>query len=184
MRPLRIVFSCLLLSAATVQTASAQDFWSFKDWNVSVELVPSEEDDYQQCIIFTGGDGLPVVSAEFFSGDAGPPYSYPEVQVEERAIRGYATVMANGDPISFTFDDGSVIRGAAESIFDEDGFAVATGRVGQQDNLLALQTMRSNAEVTVSGPGYEVITASLSGFSAAYLKMAEVCGFSTEGVLD
>lgn len=184
MPSLRFVLSCLVLSAATVQAASAQDFWSYKDWNVSVELVPSEEDDYKQCVIFTGGDGLPTVSAEFFSGDAGPPYSYPEVTVEERAIRGYATVMKNDDQIAFTFDDGSVIRGAVEAVVDEDGFAVASGRAGQQDNLPALQAMRSNAEATVSGPGYEVTTVSLNGFSAAYLKMAEVCGFSTEGVLD
>jgi len=184
MTALRIVFSCLLSSAAMVQAVPAQDFWSYKDWNVSVELVPSEEDDYRQCVIFTGGDGLPTVSAEFFTGDAGPPYSYPEVKVTERAIRGYATVMKNGDPMSFIFDDGSVIRGEAEAILDEDGFAVAFARVGQQDNLLALQAMRGNAEVTVSGPGYEVMAASLSGFSAAYLKMAEVCGFSTEGVFE
>lgn len=92
--------------------------------------------------------------------------------------------MKNNDQIAFTFDDGSVIRGAVEAVIDEDGFAVASGRAGQQDNLPALQAMRSNAEATVSGPGYEVITVSLNGFSAAYLKMAEVCGFSTEGVLD
>jgi hypothetical protein len=181
---LRIAFSCLLCGTAMVQTASAQDFWSYKDWNVSVELVPSEEDDHKQCTIFTGGDGLPRVSATFFSGDAGPPYSFPEVKVEERAIRGYATVMKNGDPVSFMFDDGSVVRGVAEADFDEDGFAFAFGRIAQQDNLAALQAMRRNSEVLVSGSDYAVTTASLSGFSAAYLKMSEICGFSTEGVMD
>jgi hypothetical protein len=184
MRSLRIVFSCLLCGAASVQAASAQGFWSYKDWNVSAELIQSEEDDHLQCVVFTGGDGLPTVSATFFSGDAGPPYSYPEVKVEERAIRGYATVMENGDPISFTFDDGYVTGAAVDAGFDEDGFAVAFGRIAAEDNLSALKAMRRNAEVTVSGPAYEVIKVSLSGFSAAYLKMAEVCGFSTEGVLD
>ncbi|WP_153771696.1 hypothetical protein [Labrenzia sp. CE80] len=184
MRFLAISLSCVLASLGFVQTAAAQDFWSYKDWNVSIEKVESEQDGHKRCVIFTGGDGLPSISATFFSGDAGPPYSYPEVSVLERAFRGHATLMKNGEPVYFSFDDGDSVTGKVEAGFDEEGFAFANGRVAQKDNILALQAMRRNGELAVSVAGGSLIIASLNGFSAAYLKMAEVCEFSTEGVLD
>ncbi|MEJ8475018.1 hypothetical protein [Roseibium algae] len=184
MRCLGIILSCVLAGPVLLQTATAQDFWSYKDWNVSVEKVESVEDDFKQCVIFTGGDGLPTVSATFFTGDAGPPYSFPDVTATERAIRGHSTLMKNDEAVFFTFDDGDSIKGKVEAGFDDEGFAFANGRVSQEDSLMVLQAMRRNGELTVTTPSGLLVTASLNGFSAAYLKMAEVCEFSTEGVLD
>ncbi|WP_417667919.1 hypothetical protein [Roseibium sp.] len=181
---LRLALLGGLSAAAFSSPALAENFWTFKDWNVSIEEAPSEEDNYLNCRIFTGGDGMPTLSVNFFTGDAGPPLSFPDVAIEERAIRGYPTLMQDGGPVNFVFDDGDGVSGMAEAGFDEDGFAYAIGRVNYDQNLFALQGMRRAGELYISTSGGQLLTASLNGFSAAYLKMADVCGFSTEGVIE
>lgn len=181
MKPVLVAFGLALISS----TALADDFyWSHKDWSVSVQKVPSEEDDHDLCKASTGGDGEPFVYIEFFTGDAGPPYSYPALTVNEYAPRGYKTLLQDGDTVSFAFDDGTVFQGSVQGGLNDDGLYDAFGMPPQDKGLQVLQAMRRNNTMTISGGDRVLYTASLSGFSAAYGKMADVCGFSTEGVLE
>jgi hypothetical protein len=91
--------------------------------------------------------------------------------------------MQDGDPITFAFDDGTKIAATTAGWIDDDGIATARTQFLKPVQLQALQAMRHSSSVTISGPKGEIYIASASGFTAAYGKMAEQCGFTTEGVI-
>ncbi|AXS40809.1 hypothetical protein [Breoghania sp. L-A4] len=160
-------------------------YWDYRDWTVTAETVDTGEDIRVTCKAHTGGDGDPVVSVTLSNGDAGPPYAYPSVAIEEHAPRHHTTLMQDGDTINFLFDDGDSAATSAVAGFDEDGFAEAeAGFYDMPGNLQMLQGMRRAGQIEVIRGRDIVYTASLNGFTAAYGKMAEACGFSTIGVIE
>jgi len=163
---------------------AAAEYWEFRDWRVSVDEIDTGEDLRRTCRASTGGDGLPVLSVEFSNGDAGPPDFYPPVVIGEHAVRNFQTVMRDGAAVSAVFDDGDGAAATAYGWVNEDGFEEAEASFGGPDALLVLQAMRRNGVMDITTGGKLVLSASLNGFTAAYLKIAEQCGFSAEGVVD
>ncbi|GAB2186411.1 hypothetical protein [Roseibium sp. LAB1] len=171
-----------LLAASTAQ--AEQQYFSYKDWNVQIEAVDTGEDLRITCSMWTGGDGLPTVGFSISNGDALPPDMFPGVQLTERAIRGHATVLQNEQKVNFVFDDGDSAQATVYADFDEDGFAFAQTDFPFEDNQRVLQAMQRNGQIDIVGLGGPVYTASLSGFTASYRKVAEGCGFPVTGVVD
>ncbi|MDQ0315142.1 hypothetical protein [Amorphus orientalis] len=176
----------LILAAGTLAApAAAEETWTtYKDWTIAVDTVDTGEDVRVTCHIWTGSDGNPVVGTELSNGDVLPPDLYPQVTLTEHALRHQPTVLQDGDPVTFTFDTGETFSGSVNGGLDPDGYAIATTQLPMDDWLPVLQTMRKASTMAVTGPTGPIYTASLSGFTAAYGKMAEQCGFPTTGVID
>ncbi|MEP2640714.1 hypothetical protein [Roseobacter sp.] len=181
----------ILISAALVfaNEAAADAYWDYKDWTVSISDIDTGQDLRRTCRASTGGDGLPSVSITTSNGDVGPPYDYPVPLFRETAPRGYATQIQTGDYIVYEFDDGQGAEATLEMGYEEDvfPFAHASPFPGEVDwmlgRMLAAQSVtfyRVNETLPAhqdGSIGREVVyTASLSGFTAAYLKMMESCG--------
>ena len=175
------LISAAVLAAMTASPTFANE-WSYKDWRVSVTPHESAQDSYVYCRASTGGDGDPVLELNVFSGDAGPPYSYPMAVVVERAPRGYATAVQQGQPVDFIFDfDRSfAISAQAASWFDQEGIATAGTNLQTQDRLPMLRAMKQGSWVEIWTGSNMLYEASLSGFTAAYGKMMDECGFSLD----
>lgn len=181
------IFAAFSLSCALAATGAQaeEQYFDYKDWTVIVSRFDTGEDLRVECTIRTGGDGMPSLQTSVSNGDVLPPDYFPGMTLHETAPRGSKAVMQDGDPITFAFDNGTQLAASASGWLDDDGIAAAESQFLQQsDNLNALQAMRHSGSVTISGPKGAVYSASLNGFTAAYGKMAEQCGFPTEGVID
>lgn len=172
--------ACCLANTA----GAAEQYFSFKDWNVLVETVDTGEDLRVTCSMWTGGDGEPTVGFSLSNGDALPPDIFPGVQLMERAVRGHRTVLKNGHSVNFVFDDGDSARASVYADLDQDGFAFAETSFPFEDNQRVLQAMQRNGLIDIVGPEGLVYSASLSGFTASYRKVAEQCGFPVDGVIN
>ena len=168
----------------SLPATASSEYFTYKDWTVLIEKLDTGEDLRTTCQMWTGGDGDPTVQIEVSDGDVLPPDVYPGVSVMERAFRGQATVLDDGDMLNFVFDDGDSAQASVTAGFDADGYAYAQSQFAESDKQRVLQAMRANGIIEIIGPGGPFYTASLSGFTAAYLKLAEQCGFSPQGVID
>ena len=175
----------LALLAAMPTVAQAQDqYWDYKDWTVRVETVDTGEDLRVFCSAYTGGDGQPTLRIDVSNGDAMPPDFYPAPVLHESAPRGYATMMQDGQRVLFEFDLDTLTEGFVQAFYDEDGIMQAQAYVISSENQWLLQNMRHGDQMWITLDGDVVYGASLSGFTAAYGKIAEQCGFTTDGVID
>ncbi|OED48167.1 hypothetical protein [Leisingera sp. S232] len=169
-----------LCLAALAASPGWAEYWSYKDWNVSVEPHETEQDSYLICRAWTGGDGDPVLEVSAFSGDAGPPDFYPMAKVQEYAPRHHPTLMQQGGTVDFLFDfDRSFsVEAGINSWISEEGLAEAETALRFQDHLPMLQAMQQGRWVEIWTGSNMFYEASLSGFTAAYGKMMDECGFS------
>jgi hypothetical protein len=166
------VLACLPLQG------SAQHYWEYKDWRVWVEDIDTGEDLRRTCSARTGGDGAPVISLEVSNGDAGPPDFYPSPSIMERAPRHYPTLMQDGQPVRFVIDTGTVFSTTAQAWVTDEGLFEASAALSLADNLPVLQVMKRGSRLEIQTAGRTLYTASLAGFTAAYGKMMDSCGFS------
>lgn len=179
-RPLTAVLAGFL-----AMPAAADGYWEYRDWRVFTETVDTGEDLRTTCTALTGGDGLPSLRLSVSNGDAGPPDAYPEPALFESAPRGHSTLMQDGMAVAFVFDRQAAFYGIADGWFDDEGFAQAEARPRWQDALNMLRWMKAgqSLDIRLMHPyqeGRQVMEASLSGFTAAYGKMMDECGFSIE----
>lgn len=163
----------------------AAGFWEYKDWRVITEDQISEEHDARTCTAVTGGDGLPSLSLSVYSLDGGPPYDYPKPTLHESAIRGHTTQVQNGQAVGFVFDRQAVFYGIANGYLDAEGFAHAKAATRWEDTRNILLWMKSGQAIDVLtvqpySAGEQILQVSLRGFTAAYGKMMDECGFTTE----
>lgn len=162
---------------------AAQSFWEYGSWRVWVEDVDTGEDIRRNCTALTGGDGMPSASVQFSNGDAGPPLFFPSVIVTESALRGYDTVLQDGQDVYIWFDDEQTMDSTVYAFRDDEGFARAEIAFDDPLSQWVLQSMRANGQMDVMVAGKVFMTAYLDGFTAAYLKAAEECGFDGAGVV-
>lgn len=170
------------------QMSVAQEYWSFGDWFVQTHVIDTGEDLRKTCTAHTGGDGMPVLRLEVSSGDAGPPYAYPTPHYRSSAPRGFTTQIQAGDSVIFEFNNRTGSDVMIETGVTEGVFAFAQAAPFPQHTLWYLQNMRTLDTLSVYRSGQNtrrahVFTASLRGFTAAYLKMMESCGFAPGDVL-
>lgn len=180
MRALMIWLALLSGGAAAAQT----EYTQYGDWWVLVERHDTGEDRRVYCRAMTGGDGWPSLEVGMSNGDAGPPEVYPLPMAVEHAVRGYDTVMQDGQTAAFIDDVGRRIAGSVSGGIDDEGFAWAQAEPDRADAQALLGMMRRGNVLEVEVAGAPFLTASLRGFTAAYGKIAEECGFSTAGVID
>jgi hypothetical protein len=176
-----LAFALTLLSPLP----AAAQYWQFGDWRVTVETQETSEHISQTCTAVTGGDGLPSLSLSVYSLDAGPPDYYPAPTLRESAIRGHPTLVQNGQAVGFVFDQGTAFYGIANGYLDADGFAQSETAPRWQDTASMLLWMKAGQSIDIRtvqpyGPGVPVLQASLRGFTAAYGKMMDECGFSID----
>ncbi len=164
--------------------AAEEGFWEYDSWRVYTYDEDLGEDIFRHCIATTGGDGLPSANVEFFSGDAGPPHNFPSVVIEEYAPRGYDTQMQEGMSGYIIFDNYETAVAIPDVFYDPDGYKKAMVSYNQPYSQWVLQRMRRNARLDLVMNGRPVTAVHLNGFTAAYLKAAEECGFDGTGVVD
>lgn len=177
------LFASLTLLWASSATALEPPPLVYGDWRVDFEAYDSVEDDWLICSARTGGDGLPSLVVAVFEGDGGPPLVYPSIWIEESAPRHYPTLMQDGKPGYIVFEDGSGAWSSVETYTDEDGIEQAT-LAFYEDTQPLLRAMIAGMRADVVAGDHHVLQASLRGFTAAYLKMMELCGFDGTGVVD
>ncbi|CUH52564.1 hypothetical protein [Shimia marina] len=184
-----MLFSALGLVAFTANAGPSTpqpqtDFWEYGSWRVVAETIDTGEDLRRTCTALTGGDGTPTLSVEISNGDGGPPHTFPSVEVRESAIRGYPTRMQDGQPLYIRFDDEDSMDATVHGYLDEDGFAQAYFRFDHPDSQWVLLAMRRNHQLDAVVAHQPYATFFLDGFTAAYVKAMEQCGFSGAGVVD
>jgi hypothetical protein len=91
--------------------------------------------------------------------------------------------------VIYEFDNGTGADMMVETGYEDGVFPFALAQPFPRDVLWMLQSMQSGATVTFYRSNNalfareHVYTASLSGFTAAYLKMMESCGFEPGAVV-
>ncbi|AXS40810.1 hypothetical protein [Breoghania sp. L-A4] len=181
------IIAALTGAAALLSVPASADmqYWHYHDWTVRAQTLGTGADIRVTCIAYTGGNGYPVLSATLTKGDAGPPEAYPGVAVEEYPPQHQATRMRNGETIRFVFDDGhSATAKAVTGVYDDDFAEAQAGFSTMSENLGVLQAMRGGGQVEIMRGQESIYTASLTGFIEAYGKMAEICDFSTVGMIE
>ena len=188
MRAFLLLMAGLVAFQAGAATAAQTQYWDYADWTVAVRSVDTGQDLRITCTAWTGGDGDPRLVVEVSTGDALPPDHYPQPVLHETAPRGHRTMLTDGAWVMFEVDELVEAdlywqaQGEAQAWY-EDGIPTAVARpFGEARDLLAV--MRRSGRLWVTLDGEVVYAASLSGFTAAYGKMAEQCGFPTVGVID
>ena len=174
---------CGLFACAAAAPVTADDYYEYGDWRLSVGAVDTGEDIRVTCRASTGGDGDPVLSMTVSNGDAGPPDFYPDVVLSEHAVRGFDTMLQDGETVTFVADDGDSMTGTARRWVNDEGFIEAQAMVEQSQTLFALQAMERAGQFEIVSGGRLIYTASFHGFRDAYSHMMSACGFSTEGVI-
>lgn len=178
MRLLTAPSLALVLATAAPAAATAAEYWDYRDWHVMVEAVDTGEDLRRYCTAYTGGDGMPTLRVDVSDGDAGPPFYYPMATVSETAHRHYLTQMEPGQTVEFLFDNGGAAYGSATTWINDEGLASAESRLEPSAHLPMLQMMKAGRRVEIRAGGQPVLSASLKGFTAAYGRMMDECGFS------
>lgn len=173
------------LGLALVGQAQADEYWEYGDWRVEITDEDTGEGYRRYCSARTGGDGLPVIALEVSDGDAGPPTVYPQPMYQESAPRGHRTAIGNAQGVAFVFDRQGAFFAVADGGVDGEGFAYVTAEPRWQDakNMLLWMQYASQMEVLALDAyqaSTQVYVASLSGFTAAYGKMMDSCGFTLE----
>ena len=172
------------LAAAASDAYQERGYWEFGSWRVSVEQYDTGEDLRVTCTAMTGGDGDMSAVLSVSNGDAGPPDYFPELIINDHAVRHHTTVLKQDAPVYVWFDDEDVYDGAITQYTDADGFDHAELRFPQNISQWLLLAMKRNGQMDVVMNGRALHSFYLNGFTASYLKMMDECGFTGAGVLD
>ncbi|WIY23537.1 hypothetical protein [Parasedimentitalea psychrophila] len=173
---MRLIFALALATAPALPATAG--YWNYNDWHVSTDQIDTGEDLRVTCYAHTGGDGDPVWALEVSNGDAGPPDFFPAPRLIEIAPRHHQTVMYDQQAIEFKFDSGTNVAGQAMAYVNDEGFFQAESSPQQNSVLLMLMAMRRGSTVEAHADNKIIASASLDGFTAAYGKMMDECGFS------
>jgi hypothetical protein len=182
LRAFLLAMSAVIL--APIPSQAAGGYWEFGSWRVFVDEVDTGEDLRRTCTAMTGGDGDMSAVLSVSNGDAGPPYYFPELIINDNAIRHHTTVLKQDAPVYVWFDDEDVYDGAITQYVDVDGFQHAELRFPQTISQWLLLAMKRNSQMDVVMNGRATHSFFLDGFTASYLKMMDECGFTGAGVLD
>lgn len=160
----------------------AYDSADYQDWTAETE----ENGGATECTARTGGDGDPTLSLYTNSLEMTPPDLYPGVTFSEVVYRNTASALTDGMTVTFDVPGQGRFTATAETGLDEYDFPTASATVPGDTSLPLLKAMRAadSVRIVLEGETDPTWTMSLNGFTAAYGKMAEYCGFTTVGVID
>ena len=160
----------------------------YKDWQANAETFVTEDGELRTiCSIRTGGDGDDSITVSISNGDALPPAAMPYVEYQEATARGYPTYLQENQIVLWVINSGDTNRSYESSSYvglDEEGipYANVSGN-GQEQDILRGFAKGDKVVLLDDYSGGDLYVGSLSGFSAAYRKMAAWCGFSPDSVL-
>ncbi|MBY6044724.1 invasion associated locus B family protein [Phaeobacter italicus] len=180
--------SCIAVAGSLTLGAGsawASEYWEYQDWSVAVEERITEEHDWRDCSAWTGGDGEPIIRLEVTRDDIGPPETYPQLHYREIAPRQYPTHVVHGQAVGFIIDRQAVFYAIADGDINDEGLAEVTALARWNDALNLIRWMQAGTtlDVHIVRPydgGETALRASLAGFTAAYGKMMDECGFPLE----
>lgn len=157
------------------------DSWTFKDWTVLSAVEDTVQDRLVTCTAASSGRPTLSVNVVQFNLDAGPPDAYPAVYLTRTLGDGRVMALSDTDlTVTLVFDGGNSVPAILSQPEGAKPFDFAIDPKLAQGILAA---MRRSSVLTVRTEFLGDVSISLSGFTASYLKMSELCGFSTEGVL-
>lgn len=171
-----------ILGLFVASDSLAEGFWSYKDWIATAG--PGGNGPSITCMARGGQEGWPYIQVDTSNADSRPPDVYPRVFYSEIGMRGIAPEMTNGAPIRFVLDTGQSFTAYASIGVDAYAIPSAVAVLDHADRQPMLKAMRQGSHVDVMEDGKRLMRISLSGFTAAYGKIAEQCGFPTVGVID
>lgn len=165
---------------------------NYKAWTASINTTQNSDGEWiTSCRIHTGGDGVSTIGAEISAGSVGLR-TMPTVDFTETIYRGYGRILKEKQKVTWVVkakNQEFSYRGDTYTGYDDTDFPYAINRIqGNLDDGETLELFRAFAKgnnVTLydDDSGKALHTASLSGFSASYLKVSEWCSFSPENVL-
>ncbi|WP_085905335.1 hypothetical protein [Kiloniella majae] len=163
-------------------------FEQYKDWQASADTFVTEDGELRTvCSIRTGGDGDSSITVSISNGDALPPYAMPYVEYQEATARGYPTQLQQNQAVLWIVNRADTSRSYEATAYigiDNEGipYANVSGN-GQELDILRGFAKGDKVVLLDDYSGGDLYVGSLSGFSAAYRKMAAWCGFSPDSVL-
>lgn len=165
--------------------AAASDYWEYKNWSVATAERITEEHDWLDCSAWTGGDGDALIALEVTRDHIGPPDSYPQITMTAVTPRGLAPTLQNGQPIAFIIDQKAAFYGLVHTDYNEDRLLESMVQVRWDMALDAIRWMQAGTHLDLHlvrpyDGGEHLMRASLAGFTAAYGKMMDECGYSLE----
>jgi hypothetical protein len=166
-----------------------QRLWvRYKDWVASSDTLLSGGGDWvTECRIHTGGDGDSTISVSQMWGEP-----EPSIVFSEATARGYPTQLQGQQEVSWKVLVGNKaynFAGTTDTGVSESGIPYAENTVnstyqgGETNRILTAFARGSKVLLMDEYSGGDLYTGSLSGFTAAYRKMSEWCGFSVDKVL-
>ncbi|MEH6445301.1 MAG: hypothetical protein V7784_15510 [Oceanospirillaceae bacterium] len=165
---------------------------NYKAWTASINTIQDSAGTWiTSCRIYTGGDGVSTIGAEISAGSVGLR-TMPTVDFRETIYRGYGRILQEQQKVTWVVNAKNQkfsYRGDTYTGYDDADFPYAINSIqGNLDDGKTLELFRAFAKgntVTLydDDSGKALHTASLSGFSASYLKASEWCRFSPENVL-
>jgi len=165
---------------------------NYKAWTASTDTTQDSHGEWiTSCHIHTGGDGVSTIGAEI-SLRSVSLRTMPTVDFIETIYRGYERILQDKQKVTWVVNAKNqefIYRGDTYTGHHDSGFPYAINRIeGNLDDGETLELFRAFAKgskVTLydydSGKALHI--ASLSGFSASYLKASEWCNFSANNVL-
>ncbi|QJF52753.1 hypothetical protein [Roseobacter ponti] len=169
----------LILCICLPGWAASEEHWVFGDWRVHVRDASGDH----ICTASTGGGGASWMFLRTRSGDTGPPWRYPVPVFGEYAGSGGALRIRAGDRVVFDFGRDGEARVRLKTGEQRGAGPFAEARPEAFDVPWMLGSMRAGDTLRVyrSAGGAvrreHLFTASLNGFTAAYEKMLEACGY-------
>ena len=167
------------------------DWVSYKDWSTSIATFKMQGKWTTICSVSTGALGNKGINIEIPWGSIAPT-TMPEVVYFETVQANQITIFKHKQEVEWRIyskrDDYSFQTHAFAGI-DSSGNRYADSKIlNNLDAKKSLQLLRAFAKGNTLAlsdrySGVELHTASLSGFSAAYLKAADWCAFSADSVL-
>jgi hypothetical protein len=164
----------------------------YKAWTVSIDTTQDSDGEWiSSCRIHTGGDGVSTIGAKVSAGSVGLR-TMPTVDFTETIYRGSGRILKEKQKVTWVVNAKNQefsYGGDTYTGYDDTDFPYAINRIeGNSDDGKTLELFRAFAKgnnVTLydDDSGKALHTASLSGFSASYLKASEWCSFSPENVL-
>lgn len=179
---MRMTITCLAAAAALSGGDAQAEFWTYKDWTVVTQSKQGGR--VTACDARGGPEGWPQLMVETSDVDTKPPALFPSVSYSEPGFRGVTFSVKDGDRLDFVFDDGAAFEAHVGVGVDAEGIPYARAVLEHEDRRPMLGKMRTGSFVDVMRGGERLSRYSLSGFTAAYGKIAEQCRFSTVGVID
>ncbi|WP_068312335.1 hypothetical protein [Polycladidibacter hongkongensis] len=146
--------------------------FQYRRWRVALLDEDTGEDIRRTCTAWTGKKGEPRLSISMSNGDVGPPHVYPQLKVSGNKILRKAQ---QGASYTLKIDANMPFLAVGNK---ENPAVTLPSNTPQTSGILA--QMQAGYNLKVYADGTLMRRFSLLGFTKAYNKVMQGCGFSTQ----